>query len=75
MDHILTQPMKIPSIADELAVRENSSNKVKNAMEIVSILSHALSSKEKDLKEVSYLAKKLEGRLDISEKENHLCKA
>ena len=72
VDHIMTQPMKIPCL--EQTCSSGSSNKIKNAMEIVSILTQHLQSKEKDLKEISRENKKLESRLEISEKEKNICK-
>jgi hypothetical protein len=43
-------------------------------MEIISLFSNVLQSKEKEIKEVHREKKKVECRLDIIEKEKNLCK-
>ena len=43
-------------------------------MEIISLFSSVIERKEREIKEVVREKKKIEGRLDIIEKEKNLCK-
>jgi hypothetical protein len=43
-------------------------------MEIISLFSNVLQSKDRDLKELAREKKKIECKLDIIEKEKNLCK-
>jgi hypothetical protein len=43
-------------------------------MEIISLFSNVLQSKDRDLKELAREKKKIECKLDIMEKEKNLCK-
>ncbi len=69
VDHILTQPTKL-----SMNEHPSHSNKLKTAMEVVSLLSNTIHQKERDLKDISRDKKKLKSKLEIAEKEAAICK-
>jgi hypothetical protein len=79
VDHILSQPSILKAIGitdenNEKLMQQSGPTKVKKAMEIISLITNYISSKEREFKDLERELKKYECRLDIVEKEKSLCK-
>lgn len=79
VDHILSQPglFKIIGLTEETnekLMQYNGPTKVKKCMEIISMLSNHVSTKERELKDLEREIKKYECRIEILEKEKVICK-